>query len=72
VIWNIGLVNEYEVQRAIISFVGIIIRKQYELPQQCHFVFISRRVATPKESGLQSAIKCAAYSSEPVLVLSGK
>jgi hypothetical protein len=30
-VWNIGLVNENEAQRAIIPFVGIIIRKEYEL-----------------------------------------
>jgi hypothetical protein len=49
-VWNIVPVNEYEAQSAIIPFVDIIIRKQYELRQQCHFVFISRRVATKKES----------------------
>jgi len=49
-VWNIGPVNEYEAQSAIIPFVGIIIRKEYELRQQCHFIFISRRVATPKEN----------------------
>jgi hypothetical protein len=30
-VWNIGLVNENKAQRAIIPFVGIIIRKEYEL-----------------------------------------
>jgi hypothetical protein len=48
-LWCIGLVNEYEAQSAIIPFVSIIIRKEYEL-RQCHFIFISRRVATKKES----------------------
>jgi hypothetical protein len=47
---NIGSVNENEAQNSIILFAGIIIRKEYELRQQCHFVFISRRVATKKES----------------------
>jgi hypothetical protein len=49
-VWNIGPVNEYEAQSAIISSVSIIIRKEYEIRQQCHFVFISRRVATSKEN----------------------
>jgi hypothetical protein len=49
-VWNIGPVNGYEAQSATIPFVDIIIRKQYELRQQCHFDFISRRVATKKES----------------------
>jgi hypothetical protein len=44
----VGPVNEYEDQSAIIPFVGIMIQKDYEL-RQCHFVFISRRVATKKE-----------------------
>jgi hypothetical protein len=30
-VWNIGPVNEHEVQNAIISFVGITTRKEYEL-----------------------------------------
>jgi hypothetical protein len=30
-VWNIGPVNEYEAQSAIIHFVGIIIQKEYEL-----------------------------------------
>jgi hypothetical protein len=47
-LWNIVLVNEYEAQSAIIAFVNII-RKEYELRQKCHFIFISRRVATKKE-----------------------
>jgi hypothetical protein len=47
---NIGPVNEYEARSARIPFVCIIIRKEYELRQQRHFVFISRRVATKKES----------------------
>jgi hypothetical protein len=46
-IW--GPVNEYETQSETVPFVGIIIRKEYELRQQCNFLFISRRVATPKE-----------------------
>jgi hypothetical protein len=29
--WKIGPVNEYEAQSEIIPFVGIIIRKEYEL-----------------------------------------
>jgi hypothetical protein len=45
-VWNAGPVNEYEAQSKIILFVGIIIRKEYELRQQWQFVFISRRVAT--------------------------
>jgi hypothetical protein len=48
--WNIGPVNECEAQSVIIPFVGIIIRKEYELRQQCHFVFISQRVATMKQA----------------------
>jgi hypothetical protein len=31
---NIGSINEYEAQGAIIPFVGVIIRKGYELRQQ--------------------------------------
>jgi hypothetical protein len=46
--WNTGPVNESEAQSAIIPFVGII-QKEYELRQQCNLIFISRRVATPKE-----------------------
>jgi hypothetical protein len=49
-VFNIGPANEYEAKRAIIPFVSIITRKQYELRQQCHILLISRRVATPKES----------------------
>jgi hypothetical protein len=49
-VWNIGPVNEYEARSERIPFVGIIIRKEYELLQQCHFVSISRHVATKKES----------------------
>jgi hypothetical protein len=48
-VWNIGPVNEFESQNAIIPFVGIIIQKEYELRQQFHFIFISRRIATQKE-----------------------
>jgi hypothetical protein len=48
-VWNIGSVNEYGALSVIIPSVGVI-RKEYELRQQCHFVFISPRVATPKES----------------------
>jgi hypothetical protein len=48
-VWNIGAVNEYEAQSAIIPFVGLTIRKEYELLQQCHFIFISQRAATKKE-----------------------
>jgi hypothetical protein len=47
-IWSVGPVSEYETQSAMIPFVGIIVRKEYELLQQCFFVFISRRVATKK------------------------
>jgi hypothetical protein len=49
-VWNIGPVNEHEAQSSIILFVGRIIRKEYELRQLCHFVFISRRVETKKIS----------------------
>jgi hypothetical protein len=49
-VWNIGPVNEYEAQRVVISFVGIIIRKGYGMRQPCHFIFISRLVAAPKGS----------------------
>jgi hypothetical protein len=49
-VWNIGLGNEYEAQSAIIPFVGIKIRREYELRQQCHFAFVSGSVATPKEN----------------------
>jgi hypothetical protein len=48
-VWNTGTVNEYDVQRAIIPFIGRI-RKEYELQQKFHSIFISRRVATKKES----------------------
>jgi hypothetical protein len=48
-VWNISPVNEYEARSAIIPFVGTI-RKEYELWQQCHFIFVSRRVATPKKA----------------------
>jgi hypothetical protein len=48
-VWNIGPVNEFEAKSAIIPFVGIIILKEYELGQQFHFIFISRRTATQKE-----------------------
>jgi hypothetical protein len=58
VAWDIGRVNEYEAQSAIIPFVGITIRKQCELQQQCLFLFISRRVAV--------------YSSVPVPLLNCK
>jgi hypothetical protein len=47
-LWNIGPVNEYGGQSAIIHFVDIIRRTEYELRQQCDIVFISRRVATMK------------------------
>jgi hypothetical protein len=49
-VWNIGPVNEYEAQSAIIPIVGEIIRKGYELRKQCFLIFISRRVVTPKEA----------------------
>jgi hypothetical protein len=61
-VWNIVPVNGCEAESAIIPFFGIIIRKEYELLQQCHFIFISRRVATQKGSCLYHATKCAAYS----------
>jgi hypothetical protein len=47
---NIGSINEYEAQGAIIPFVGVIIRKGYELRQQCDIFFISRRISTKKTS----------------------
>jgi hypothetical protein len=56
-VWNIGPVSEYEAQSAIINFFGVIIRKEYELRQQCHFVFISQRVETPKESLTLAGVK---------------
>jgi hypothetical protein len=71
-VWNIVHVNEYQARSAIIPFVSIIIRKEHDLRQQCHFVFISRRVATKKINYLQPTTKCAAYSSELLPVLSGK
>jgi hypothetical protein len=46
---SIGPVNEYEGHSTIVPFVGII-RKEHELRQQCHFVFIARRVVTKKQS----------------------
>jgi hypothetical protein len=49
-VWHIGPVNEYEAQCAMIPFVGVITRKENELRQQCHVIFISRRVAIPKEN----------------------
>jgi hypothetical protein len=33
-VWTIGPVNEYEAQSAVIYFIVIIIRKEYELRQQ--------------------------------------
>jgi hypothetical protein len=33
-VWNIGPVNEYEAQSAIIPVVDIIIQREYELRQQ--------------------------------------
>jgi hypothetical protein len=39
-VWNIGPVNEYEAQSAVIPFVGIIIRKEYELRKQCHLILL--------------------------------
>jgi hypothetical protein len=48
-VWNIGPVNECETQSAITPFIGIIIPKEYELRQQCHFIFISQCVATKKK-----------------------
>jgi hypothetical protein len=48
-VWDIGPVNEYGAQSAIISFVGVVIPKEYELRRQSHFIFISRCVATKKE-----------------------
>jgi hypothetical protein len=38
-VWDTGHVNEYEAQSAIIPFIGIIIRKEHELRQQCHYIF---------------------------------
>jgi hypothetical protein len=49
-VWNVGPVNEYETQSVIIPFVGIIIRKECEMLQKCHFTSIRRCVATPKEN----------------------
>jgi hypothetical protein len=49
-LWNIGSVNEYGAQSAIIPFFGIIIREEYELRQQCHLIYISWPTVTPKES----------------------
>jgi hypothetical protein len=43
---NIGPANEYEARSVITAFVGIIIRKEYEL-RQYRFIFISRRVTGP-------------------------
>jgi hypothetical protein len=48
-VWNIGTVNEYEAKSRVIPFVSIIIRKEYDLRQQYHLIFICLRVATPKE-----------------------
>jgi hypothetical protein len=42
--------NEYKAQSAIVLFIRIVIRKGYELRQQCHLIFISRCVATKKQS----------------------
>jgi hypothetical protein len=39
-LWNIGPVNEHEAQSAIIYIVGIIIRKECELRQQCHLILL--------------------------------
>jgi hypothetical protein len=49
-VWNNGPVNEYEAQSEIIHFVSLIImRKEHELRQQGHLIFISQCVATKKE-----------------------
>jgi hypothetical protein len=42
-VWTIGPVIEYEVQSAIVPFIGIITGNKYELRQQCHFICISSR-----------------------------
>jgi hypothetical protein len=39
-VWNIGPVNEYEAQNAIIPFVGTIIRNEYKMRAQCHFILL--------------------------------
>jgi hypothetical protein len=57
-VWNIGLVNEYDAQSATIPFVGIIIRKEYELQQQCHFIVINRRVVTQKIADIAGDKMC--------------
>jgi hypothetical protein len=49
IVWNADPVNEYEAQSTIIPFVGIMIQKEYKLRQQCHFIFISRHVATERK-----------------------
>jgi hypothetical protein len=60
--WKIGPLNEYEAESAIIPFVGITIRKEHELRQQCQFIFISLGVVTNAERYLRPATKCAACS----------
>jgi hypothetical protein len=70
--WPCSL-NEYEARSAIIIFVGIeiiiiIIRKEHELRQQGHVIFISRRVSAKKTSYLYSAPKYAAYISKPASI----
>jgi hypothetical protein len=39
-VWTVGTVSEYYPQSAIISFVSIIIRKEYKPRQQCHFILL--------------------------------
>jgi hypothetical protein len=60
---NIGPVNDYEAHSAVIPFVCIIIPKQYELRQQCHFILLICVLRQTKQANF------AVYSSKPVPVL---
>jgi hypothetical protein len=71
-VWSVGSVSEHEARSAIIPFVGITVRKITQVSTTVPLNFISRPVVTKKESELYPATKCAAYSSEPVPVVSGK
>jgi mitochondrial fission protein ELM1 len=73
-LWNIGPVNEYEAQSAVIPFICIIIRKEYELRQQSHLIFISRRVPQRKKSNFsrRQNVLLIVLVPVPVLVLSDK
>jgi hypothetical protein len=47
---NIVPVNEHEAQSTIVPIVGIKIRKEYELRQQCHFTLLVGVLRQRKEA----------------------